>query len=404
MSSSSASSCTTQDASLDALIAPHGATAALLLQNGDIFWGKGYGAQVITDPAELCFCTATTGYQETLTDPSFRKQIITFTFPHIGNTGINSFDNEASHISALGLVTKELPTPPSSWRSEKTLPEWLIEQSRPGIAGIDTRRLVTLLRQKGPQNAIIAFPADGKFDLKEAFKKLKAWEGLESQELAADAAGESRKWSEGKWQEPLPEHSDPKIRVVALDFGAKDNILRSLVSAGADVHVVPGTTRLEEIKALNPDGIFLSNGPGDPEATAKYAVPLIQALFKLNLPIFGICMGHQLLARALGGKTYRLSQGHRGTNHPVKELTTGRVEITSQNHGFAVDPESLPKGVAPTHISLFDGSNEGLEVSGKNIFSVQYHPEASPGPSDAGHLFEKFMTMIRQNLSKNTSK
>ncbi|KMQ89354.1 carbamoyl phosphate synthase large subunit, partial [Lasius niger] len=359
MSSSSASSCTTQDAPLDALIPPNGATAALLLQNGDIFWGKGYGAKVITEPAELCFCTATTGYQETLTDPSFRKQIITFTFPHIGNTGINSFDNEASHISAFGLVTKELPTPPSSWRSEKTLPEWLIEQNRPGIAGIDTRRLVTLLRQKGPQNAIIAFPKDGKFNLKEASAKLKSWEGLESQDLAADAAGESRQWHEGRWQEPLPTESQEKIRVVALDFGAKDNILRSLVSAGAEVHVVPGTAKLEEIKQLDPQGIFLSNGPGDPELTGKYAVPLLQELFKLNIPIFGICMGHQLIARAVGAKTYRLPQGHRGTNHPVKELATGKVEITSQNHGFAVDPESLPKGVVQTHISLFDGSNEG---------------------------------------------
>lgn len=401
MPSSSASSCKTQDARFDALTPPQGATAVLLLQNGELFWGKGYGAHVITDPGELCFCTATTGYQETLTDPSFSKQIITFTFPHIGNTGINSFDNEADHIRALGLITKELPTLPSSWRSEKTLTEWLIEQNRPGIAGINTRNLVTMLRQKGPQNAIIAFPKDGKFNLQAAYDKLKAWDGLESQELAGSAAGKSRTWQEGRWQEAHAHDPKTKIRVVALDFGAKDNILRSLASAGAEVHAVPGTATLEEIRALNPQGIFLSNGPGDPEATAQYAVPLLKELFKLNVPIFGICMGHQLLARAFGAKTYRLSQGHRGTNHPVKELATGKVEITSQNHGFAVDPKTFPEGVIATHISLFDGSNEGLEVTGKNIFSVQYHPEASPGPSDAVHLFEKFMTMIRQNLSKN---
>ncbi|WP_212374141.1 glutamine-hydrolyzing carbamoyl-phosphate synthase small subunit [Acetobacter persici] len=384
---------------------PDGATAALVLADGTILWGKGFGA-FTQKPAlgEICFSTGMSGYQETLTDPSFAGQIITFTFPHIGNVGTTPEDDEASRIAALGLVTKEDLTEPANWRATESLDAWLKAQDVPGIAGIDTRSLTLKIRDHGAQTAALYFPENGQFDLADLQEATRAWPGLEGMDLAKTVTCKAPyTWSESVWEWPKGTRPAPENRrkVVAVDYGAKRNILRCLVAAGCDVTVVPATTTAEEILALKPAGVFLSNGPGDPAATAEYAVPAIQGVLNAGLPLFGICLGHQLLARALGGKTYKLARGHRGANQPVKDLETGRVEITSQNHGFAVDADSLPADAHVTHVSLFDGSNEGLASDRFPAFSVQYHPEASPGPSDSFYLFERFVALIDAHGSKD---
>jgi carbamoyl-phosphate synthase small subunit len=375
---------------------PPGATACLVLGDGSVFWGRGFGAHGTSLAAELCFSTGMTGYQETLTDPSFAGQIITFTFPHIGNVGTNADDSEATNIFARGLVIKEDITAPSNYRSTAPLQDWLQKMGIPGIAGIDTRALTLRIRDLGAPNAVLCYPADGKFDLAALAQTAAAWPGLDGMDLAAEVScTQSYEWTGGTWSW---EHgfAQPEIKrtVVAVDYGAKRNILRSLASAGCRVIVVPANATASDILRHKPDGVFLSNGPGDPAATAVYAVPAIQGVMQKGVPIFGICLGHQLLAHALGAKTYKLERGHRGANQPVKDLATGKVEITSQNHGFAVDEKSLPEGVEVTHVSLFDGSNEGIACQAKRVFSVQYHPEASPGPSDSSYLFKRFVEMI----------
>jgi carbamoyl-phosphate synthase small subunit len=375
---------------------PPGATAALVLADGTVFWGRGFGAHGISKPSELCFSTGMTGYQETLTDPSFAGQIITFTFPHIGNVGTNDEDLEAACVAARGLVTKEDPTGPSNYRATATLDAWLKKQNVPGIAGVDTRALTLRIRDLGAPHAVLAYPADGKFDLAALAAAAASWGGLDGLDLAAEVScTQSYEWSGGRWRwEGGFAAPSPTRTVVAVDYGAKRNILRSLAAAGCRVVVVPAQSDAAAILRHKPDGVFLSNGPGDPAATAKYAVPAIQGVMAAGVPIFGICLGHQLLATALGGKTYKLERGHRGANQPVQDLATGKVEITSQNHGFAVDEGSLPAGVEVTHKSLFDGSNEGIACKAKRVFSVQYHPEASPGPSDSSYLFGRFVEMM----------
>jgi carbamoyl-phosphate synthase small subunit len=337
-----------------------------------------------------------TGYQETLTDPSYAGQIITFTFPHIGNVGANDEDMEAAGIAARGLVTKEDIGQPSNYRATLTLDAWLRRMNVPGIAGVDTRALTLRIRDSGAPNAVLAYPADGKFDLAELAAQAAAWPGLDGLDLAAEVScTQSYEWTGGTWSWEHGFAAPEATRtVVAVDYGAKRNILRSLASAGCKVIVVPASSGADDILRHRPDGVFLSNGPGDPAATAVYAVPAIQGVMDAGVPIFGICLGHQLLATALGGRTYKLERGHRGANQPVKDLVTGKVEITSQNHGFAVDEASLPAGVEVTHVSLFDGSNEGIACKAKRVFSVQYHPEASPGPSDSGYLFGRFVEMM----------
>ncbi len=375
---------------------PPGATAALVLADGTVFWGRGFGAFGSTAPSELCFSTGLTGYQETLTDPSFAGQIITFTFPHIGNVGTNHEDMEAPQIFARGLVTKEDFTAPSNYRATADLGAWLKTMGISGIAGVDTRALTLRIRDLGAPNAVLAYPEDGKFDLKALAKQAADWAGLEGLDLAKEVTcTQAYEWTDGVWSWANGyEDTNGGKRVVAVDYGAKRNILRSLASSGCHVTVVPATATAEDILRHKPDGVFLSNGPGDPAATASYAVPAIQGVMAAGVPIFGICLGHQLLATALGGKTYKLERGHRGANQPVKDLTTGHVEITSQNHGFAVDVDSLPDGVEVTHVSLFDGSNEGIACRSKKVFSVQYHPEASPGPSDSFYLFKRFVELM----------
>jgi carbamoyl-phosphate synthase small subunit len=377
---------------------PAGATAALVLADGAVLWGRGFGAHsTATPPAEICFSTGMTGYQETLTDPSFAGQVITFTFPHIGNVGANLEDLEATTIAARGLIVKQDLTDPSSWRAAQPLDVWLRSQNVTGIAGIDTRALTLRIRDGGAPTGVLAFPSDGRFDLPALRARAEAWPGLEGMDLAKDVScTQSYAWDETVWAYPdgFGKQTEPRHHVVAVDYGAKRNILRCLAAAGCRVTVVPATATTDDILRHQPDGVFLSNGPGDPAATGIYAVPAIQGVIAAGKPIFGICLGHQLLAIALGGKTYKLDRGHRGANQPVKELATGRVEITSQNHGFAVDDASLPEGVKVTHVSLFDGSNEGIACEAKRVFSVQYHPEASPGPSDSNHLFRRFVAVM----------
>ncbi len=374
---------------------PQGATAALVLADGAVFWGRGFGAHTAVEPpvAEICFNTGMTGYQETLTDPSYAGQIITFTFPHIGNVGINAEDFEAITIAARGLIVKQDVTEPSNWRSTQGLPQWLRAQGVTGLAGIDTRALTIRIRDGGAPNGVLAFPTDGRFDLAALQAQAAAWPGLEGLDLAKSVScTQSYAWDETEWSWPngSGRQTAPTRHVVAVDYGAKRNILRCLASAGCRVTVVPATATAADILRHKPDGVFLSNGPGDPAATGAYAVPAIQGVLAAGKPIFGICLGHQLLALALGARTFKLDRGHRGANQPVKDLATGRVEITSQNHGFAVDDKSLPEGVRITHVSLFDGSNEGIACDAKRCFSVQYHPEASPGPADSHHLFKRF--------------
>ncbi|HQT87709.1 MAG TPA: glutamine-hydrolyzing carbamoyl-phosphate synthase small subunit [Acidiphilium sp.] len=379
---------------------PDRATAALVLGDGRIYWGIGFGAYSRPDheAAELCFSTGMAGYQETLTDPSFAGQIITFTFPHIGNVGSNAEDIEASQSFALGLVLNRPISKPSNWRSTAPLEDWCARMGLPGIHSVDTRALTISIREDGAPNALLAYPQDQKFDIPALVAQARDWPGLTGMDLArAVSCTQPYEWTETLWDRAtgFGHKTAPTYTVVAVDYGAKRNIFRNLASAGCRVIVVPATSTAEDILRHQPDGVFLSNGPGDPAATAHYAVPTIRRVLETGLPLFGICLGHQLLATALGGKTYKLARGHRGANQPVQDLATGRVEITSQNHGFAVDEASLPHGVTITHRSLFDGSNEGIACPAQNCFSVQYHPEASPGPSDANHLFTRFTAMMR---------
>ena len=378
---------------------PPGATATLVLADGSVFWGTGFGATTGAEPpvGEICFNTGLTGYQETLTDPSYAGQVITFTFPHIGNVGVNPEDIEASTIAALGLIVKQEITDPSNYRAQQHFDAWLRSQGKPGIAGVDTRALTIRIRDSGAPNGLIAHPEDGRFDLPALVARAQAWPGLEGMDLAKQVScTQSYVWDETEWAWPAGygRQTDPVRHVVAVDYGAKRNILRCLAAAGCRVTVVPATATADDILRHDPDGVFLSNGPGDPAATGEYAVPTIKGVLESGKPVFGICLGHQLLAIALGAKTYKLDRGHRGANQPVQDLTTGRVEITSQNHGFAVDDKTLPAGVRVTHVSLFDGSNEGLACADRPLFSVQYHPEASPGPTDSHYLFHRFVQMI----------
>jgi carbamoyl-phosphate synthase small subunit len=382
---------------------PAGATGALVLGDGSILWGRGFG-KIGAGVGELCFNTAMTGYQEVMTDPSYAGQIITFTFPHIGNVGTNGEDVEADRAHAVGCVVREDVTAPSNFRSAGRFDDWMAANGLIGISGIDTRALTRRIREAGAPTAVIAHAPDGKFDLDELFAMTRMWPGLEGMDLAKDVtrAGTGA-WHGGVWtlghgyaddgagERPHVGGADKTPHVVAIDYGAKRNIFRNLVKAGARVTVVPAQTSAADILALSPDGIFLSNGPGDPAATGDYAVPVIRELIERGKPIFGICLGHQLLAIAVGGRTIKMHQGHRGANHPVKRLSDGVVEITSMNHGFAVDEASLPEGAVVTHTSLFDGSNCGFELPEKRAFSVQYHPEASPGPQDSFYLFERFV-------------
>ena len=378
-------------------------TAAIVLQNGKIFKGYGIGAKG-KNVGEICFNTAMTGYQEILTDPSYSGQIITFTFPHIGNVGVNAEDiessNLASHSGVRGCILKDHITDPANYRATDHFNKWLEARDIVGICGIDTRALTKYIRENGMQNAIIAHDLSGEFDFISLAAEAEQWPGLEGMDLAKDVTcGQSYKWDEGLWQwdKGYETAKDPKYNVVAIDFGLKRNILRCLTSVGCNVTVVPATTSAEEILDRKPDGIFLSNGPGDPAATGIYAVPEIKKLLDSGLPIFGICLGHQMLALALGAKTVKMHQGHHGANHPVKDHTTSKVEITSMNHGFSVSQDSLPEHVEETHISLFDGTNCGIRVKGKPVFSVQYHPEASPGPQDSHYLFKRFVNFIDEH-------
>jgi carbamoyl-phosphate synthase small subunit len=378
---------------------PKSATGVIVLADGSVFWGKGIGAEG-KSVGEICFNTSMTGYQEILTDPSYAGQIITFTFPHIGNTGTNAEDIETMTPACRGLILREDITDESNWRATNTLQNWLVSQNMSGVCGIDTRALTQRIRDAGAPNGIIAHNAKGEFDIEALKKEAAAWPGLEGMDLAKDVScTQTYSWDETLWniQTGHGQQTAPRYHVVAMDFGAKRNILRCLASAGCKVTVVPGNSSADSILALKPDGVFLSNGPGDPAATGVYAVPTIKTLLDKDIPVFGICLGHQLLGLALGGKTAKMPLGHRGANHPVQDLETGVVEITSQNHGFCVLPETLPQNVEVTHISLFDRSNEGLRVKDKPVFSVQYHPESSPGPHDSHYLFERFIDMIENS-------
>jgi carbamoyl-phosphate synthase small subunit len=377
-------------------------TALLVLADGTVIEGKGAGATGSV-AAEVCFNTALTGYQEILTDPSYASQIVTFTFPHIGNIGANDEDIEDLHPArksgAVGAVFKADITNPSSYRSAQHFNDWLKKRGIVALSGIDTRALTTLIREKGMPNAVIAHEPSGKFDVEALKKQARAWSGLLDFDLAKSVtSGQSQSWGEGAWvwNEGFTAADDTGVHIVALDYGVKRNILRLMANLGAKVTVLPASATAEDVFARKPDGVFLSNGPGDPAATGAYAVPEIRTLVESGLPVFGICLGHQMLALALGGTTMKMHQGHHGANHPVKDFTTGKVEIVSMNHGFAVDAKSLPEGVEETHVSLFDGSNCGLRLAGKPVFSVQHHPEASPGPQDSHYLFRRFFNMIRE--------
>jgi carbamoyl-phosphate synthase small subunit len=376
---------------------PKDATGCLVLADGTVVWGMGFGAAGEA-VGEVCFNTAMTGYQEVLTDPSYAAQIVTFTFPHIGNVGTNAEDFESAVEGAVGCVVREEVTPSSNFRSTQQFTDWMAANGKIGLSGVDTRALTRRIRLSGAPNAVIAHSPDGKFDIPALVKRAHEWAGLEGMDLAQRVTrDENQNWEGGSWTlgkgyGRAARHTKP--HVVAIDYGAKDNIFRNLVKAGARVTVVPAKTSLADIKALSPDGVFLSNGPGDPAATGVYSVPTIKALLESDMPLFGICLGHQMLALATGARTTKMHQGHRGANHPVKRLEDGVVEITSMNHGFAVDGTTLPDSVEETHVSLFDGSNCGIAVKGKKAFGVQYHPEASPGPQDSFYLFERFVGML----------
>ncbi len=379
---------------------PQGATGCLVLADGSIVWGRGFGA-VGDAVGEVCFNTAMTGYQEVMTDPSYAAQIVTFTFPHIGNVGANGEDVESAVEGAVGCVVREDVSEPSNFRSIEGFTQWMARNGKIGLSGVDTRALTRRIRLSGAPNAVIAHSPEGKFDIPALIARAQGWAGLEGMDLAVRVTRDAQEaWQGSYWRlgHGFGAADDAgKPHVVAIDYGAKDNIFRNLVRAGAKVTVVPAKTDYDAIMALNPDGVFLSNGPGDPAATGEYAVPVIQKLLEADMPLFGICLGHQMLALAAGAKTIKMHQGHRGANHPVQRVgenwgaTTGLVEITSMNHGFAVDAETLPETLEQTHVSLFDGSNCGIAVKGKQAFGVQYHPEASPGPQDSFYLFEKFI-------------
>ncbi len=368
-------------------------TACLALADGTIFMGRGFGATGTTE-AELCFNTAMTGYQEIMTDPSYAGQIVTFTFPHIGNTGTTPEDDETAQPVAAGMIVKWDPTEPSSWRATRDLEGWLAARGRIGMGGVDTRRLTRAIRQQGAPHVALSHEPEGNFDIEALVARARAFKGLVGVDLARDVTcAQSYRWDETKWSWPEgygKREGPARHRVVAIDYGAKRNILRSLASIGCDVTVLPATATAEDVMALAPDGVFLSNGPGDPAATGTYAVPAIRSMVASGLPVFGICLGHQLLAMALGAKTVKMNHGHHGANHPVQRRADGKVEITSMNHGFTVDAQTLPEGVEETHVSLFDGSNCGIRLTGRPVFSVQYHPEASPGPHDSAYLFSDF--------------
>ena len=375
---------------------PPDCNAALVLADGSVWWGRGVGAHG-SALGEVCFNTAMSGYQEIMTDPSYAGQIVTFTFPHIGNVGANGEDVETTTPAARGLVLRAPISGPANYRALQHFDVWLKNRGLVGLAGVDTRRLTRRIRDGGAPNGALAFPADGIIDPAALGAAARAWPGLEGMDLAREVScAQSYAWDETAWRPGAGygRLAEARFRVVAVDYGAKRNILRQLAERGCRVTVVPAMASAADILRHAPDGIFLSNGPGDPAATGIYAVPTIRALIATGKPLFGICLGHQLLALTLGGRTRKMAIGHRGANHPVKELATGRVEITSQNHGFVVEPDSLPAGVAATHVSLFDGGNEGLRVDGKPVFSVQYHPEASPGPHDSAYLFDRFVAMM----------
>ena len=375
---------------------PKGATGALALASGEVLWGKGIGAAG-TAVGEVCFNTSLTGYQEVMTDPSYAGQIITFTFPHIGNVGANAEDVETTTPAARGLVLRADITEPSNWRASRGFNDWLLSNDLVGLAGVDTRRLTRRIRDAGAPSGVIAHAPDGDFDVPAMIEQARAWPGLEGMDLAIEVScRQTYRWDQTRWElgKGYGQLNDARYKVVAVDYGAKRNILRCLASAGCAVTVVPANATAEDILSHEPDGIFLANGPGDPAATGEYAVPTIRALLETGKPLFGICLGHQLLTLALGGRTEKMDQGHRGANHPVKDLTTGKVEITSQNHGFKVVTESLPETVEATHVSLFDGTNEGIRVKDRPVFSVQYHPEASPGPHDSHYLFQRFVSLM----------
>jgi carbamoyl-phosphate synthase small subunit len=374
-------------------------TGVLVLSDGSIFWGYGFGS-VGDTIGEVCFNTSITGYQEILTDPSYAGQIITFTFPHIGNVGANSEDIEADKPAARGLIIREEITAPANYRSNEHFAEWVEKNDLIGISGLDTRSITRRIKDKGALTGVIAHNPNGDFDITALYNKAISWAGLKGMDLAKDVTcTDPRDWNSTLWSigNGFGTLQAQKAHIVAVDYGAKDNILRCLSEAGAKVTVVSATTSFDEIMKYKPNGFFLSNGPGDPAATGEYALPIIKQMIETGLPIFGICLGHQLLALAFGGKTYKMHQGHRGANHPVKDLRTGKVEITSMNHGFAVDGDSLPENVKISHISLFDKTVCGIEIADKSIFSVQQHPEASPGPQDSFYLFEQFMDNVQKH-------
>ena len=378
---------------------PHGANAALVLDDGSVFWGRGAGA-VGSAVGEVCFNTAVTGYQEILTDPSYAGQIITFTFPHIGNVGTNAEDIETTTPAVRGCVLRAAITDPANWRSDGHLDAWLKSFGLVAVTGVDTRRLTRRIRDGGAPRGAIVHAEDGDIDVDALSARAAAWPGLEGMDLAREVTcRQTFTWDEAAWSlgHGYARQTAPAYHVVAVDFGAKRNILRCLAAAGCRVTVVAATASADDVLGHRPDGIFLSNGPGDPAATGEYAVPMVHGLLASGLPVFGICLGHQILALALGARTFKMHLGHRGANHPVKDLETGRVAITSQNHGFVVDRESLPPGVIETHTSLFDGTLEGLKVEGRPVFSVQYHPEASPGPQDSHYLFGRFIDLMARN-------
>ena len=373
-------------------------TAVLVLEDGTTIYGFGVGATG-ESVGEVCFNTSMTGYQEILTDPSYSEQIVTFTFPHIGNVGTNDEDIETSNPSkgaARGLIIREAITNPSNYRSQSHFDAWLTQHNLIGISGVDTRAITIQIRENGMFNAAIAHSPNGEFDIAALQEKAKSFRGLEGADLAVEVTTDNvYDWQQALWQWDTGfADGQPRKHVVAIDYGIKQNILRSLAEVGLKLTIVPASTDFQSIEALNADGYFLSNGPGDPAATGSHALETIKQLVATGKPVFGICLGHQLLGLALGARTVKMPQGHHGANHPVKDLTTGKVEITSMNHGFAIDTQSLPSDVSQTHVSLFDGSNCGIQMNGKPVFSVQYHPEASPGPQDSHYIFERFVAAL----------
>jgi len=372
-------------------------TAVLVLADGTVFEGVGFGAATAA-VGEVCFNTAMTGYQEILTDPSYAGQIVAFTFPHIGIVGTNSEDVETTTPVVRAMVVRADAEYPSNYRAMSALDDWLKQHAIPGIAGLDTRALTNRIREQGMPHGVVAHDPSGKFDIVALVKRAREFPGLVGLDLAKDVTcRQSYPWRQTPWvwNKGYGEQTAPTWRAVVLDYGVKRNILRLLAGQGAEITVLPASATFEEVMRHKPDGVLLSNGPGDPAATGEYAIPTIKALVDSNVPVFGICLGHQMLALALGANTRKMAQGHHGANHPVKDLETGKVEIVSMNHGFTVDGDTLPAGVKQTHVSLFDGTNCGLRLEGKKVFSVQYHPEASPGPMDSHYLFERFTKAAR---------